>query len=116
MNKGIILSIEATVSLLCLTAIIIASCHEESSETGSEEVLLLQKADDLLKIWAKKASFEEQEMASDFSLAFPQQSGKIIVNGKETVIEKEKHEAISTSMVFYSAEMQRNEVTLIVFH
>lgn len=116
MNKGFFLSLEAAVSLLALASIIVAAMPQAEEEESLKEIIILQKENDLLKAWAKKASFEENEMLSDFQLAFPEQSGKIILNGGEIQIGEKKQNAIASRMVFFQKNMEKTEITLIVFY
>ncbi len=114
-EKGIAFSFEAALSLIFLALIIIYSGNQEQEES-SAEILILQKSNDLLKIWAKQGIPGEKEMAEDFLLAFPQHYGKIIINKKETKIGREGKQAISTGFSFFSANLEKKEITLIVFY
>lgn len=108
-------SLEAAISLLAL-AIIVISASGFTSQESMIEIIILQKENDLLKVWAKQGIPEEKKVVQDFLFVFPEQSGKIIVNGKEVWIGEEKEQAISSRIVFFSPNLEKTEITLIVFY
>jgi hypothetical protein len=111
--KGISPSLEAALSLLVLVAIILSTPSAESP--GLQNLLILQKEHDLMRIWARGGLPEIEEMASDFKFAFGNRSGKINVNGRVVSIGPESKEAISAQMDFFDWNLGRKKVVLTVF-
>ncbi len=114
--KGFYLSTEAILSLALLSALLIAQPPLQApADAGLEELHVLQRENDLLKVWLMEASFDEKEMRHDFMFAFPGNSGKIAVDGVETVVGEEGKEGIASSLLFFDSEMQEHRIRLTVF-
>ena len=113
--KGIYLSIEATLSLLLLLAVVIS--EREAQEPSTQELYIFQKENDLLKLWAKKGMPPIEEMASDFEFAFPGKSGEIGLDGELLKIGKLEYGsgAISSEIEFFNSKLGKKRVRLRVF-
>jgi hypothetical protein len=111
--RGISPSIEAALSLLVLTAVILSTPNAESP--GLQDLLILQKEHDLMRIWAREGIPEINEMKSDFKFAFGNKGGKIEVNGRVVLIGPESKEAISAQMDFFDWNLGKRKVVLTVF-
>jgi len=115
-EKAIVFSLEATISLLAL--LVIVSITPVFEGEGMTELLLLQKENDLLKVWAKQGIPEKNKMIQDFLFVFPGQRGKIVVNEREIFIGEKKQgsNAIASKIIFFSRSLEKIEVVLIVFY
>lgn len=71
---------EAAVSLLLFSAAVLAL--QPPPAKSLSDLYVLQKENDLLKIWVKEAKFEIQEMEKDFLFSFPGRHGFVSINGK----------------------------------
>ena len=112
-SNAFYLSSEAMLSLLVLVAVVSAAETRESD--GFENLYIMQKQHDLLKIWAKKKIPMLQEMASDFMFAFPQKSGAVGVNGVWVELGEQKGEVVCSSMNFFDSKMVQRNVSICVF-
>lgn len=113
-KKAFALTIEAILALLIVASI--ASFPMQAQKTDLLELLVLQKENDLLKIWLQE-ELDEKEMASDFEFAFPQQNGTIEFNGKTIEIKKfgyETNRSVSSSALFYLANGNLAELMITV--
>jgi hypothetical protein len=114
-GSGAYFSIEALLSLFILLAA--ALLMPGPRAPSMQELHLLQKEHDLLKVWAKKGVPPIEEMANDFELAFPKKSGEISVNGRTVKIGKTGGEkAVSSEMLFFDSGMEKTRVSLRVFN
>lgn len=107
MNKAFVFSAEAIVALLLIASI--AAIPPQKHETNLIELLLLQKENDLLKVWAKeKTSIDE--MKSDFEFVFYGKSGKAAINETEAFFGKQNcKKEISSNATYFSL----NEKTVL---
>lgn len=114
-NEGYWLSIEAIVSMAMLAALLSMPMQENTSQ-GFSDLHTLKKENDLLLIWAK--SHEKtgiEQMAGDFEDAFPGKAGIVSIDGEQVVIGKKGVEAIASNAAFFDRQMQRHELSLVVF-
>ena len=71
---------EAAVSLMLFSAAVIAL--QPPPAKSLSDLYVLQKENDLLKIWVKEAKFEIPEMEKDFLFVFPDSRGFVSIDGK----------------------------------
>lgn len=114
--KGFYLSLEAIISLLLLSALIVMQTPEQETNTGLKELVILQKENDLLRVWLIQGSFNEKEMVEDFQFVFPNANGKITVDGKEIVIGKQEKNTVASSTLFFDNIMAMHSIKLSVFN
>ena len=113
-NNGFWASFEAMLSLLVLVAIIVSI--PETEQPSMQNLYILQKEHDLLKVWAKQGLHPMEEMVSDTKFAFPNKSFEIRANDKAKRFgESSGEERVSASLLFFDSKMQKTEVTLVVF-
>ncbi len=115
-KKAFALTIEAILALLAVAAI--ASFPMQPQKTDLLELLVLQKENDLLKIWLGERELGEKELASDFEFAFPQLDGAIEFNGKKIEIKKFDYKTerkISSSALFYLENENLVELRITVY-
>lgn len=115
MNRGFYLSLEACVSLILLIIAILAVAGVDP-DTNLKEIYILQKENDLLKIWSRKCTFSESEIISDFNFAFPESCGKIEVDGIIISNNNCAGNSISSSAYFFDADLNPRKITLTVFY
>lgn len=110
------LTIEAILALLVVAAI--ASVPIQQQKNSLFELLLLQKENDLLKLWLSEKELSENEMKKDFEFVFPALAGEIRV-GKKTVkifSSTGKRESISSSTMFLTKEGTMEELRITVYN
>lgn len=83
------LTIESLLSLILLVIVIAVPIPERNDGKKLDELYIIQKEHDLLKIWFSEEGLEENEMINDFMFVFSEKNGKIIINGVEFPIGKE---------------------------
>ena len=112
-NRAFVFSLEAALSLVLLAGILVMQAPAEKKDL--RELLVFQKENDLLKLWAKQQKFSLEEMRKDFVFAFPNSSGEITVNEKALLIGKKTGTAISSEITFFGSEMEKISVSVSVF-
>jgi len=81
----------------------------------TENLYLLQKQHDLLKLWAKKGIPPIGEMAADFNFVFSGKNGMIKLDGRAMEMGPAGKEAIASEMVFIGSGMRERHLSLTVF-
>lgn len=113
-GQGYYLSLEAMVSLALLGCILAMPLH--GSGLDLNDLHIFKKENDLLLHWAKTGdSLDEKRIEDEFRFAFPEKSGQIHWNGKSTSIGKAGKESVSSKAVFFGKNLEKQEITLIVF-
>jgi hypothetical protein len=114
-NKGVYLLIEAILSLTLLVSILVLLTPLEKNNLN--KLLVLQKANDLIKVWVKEKSFHEEKMAKDFESVFPRLKGEITLKGKKIVIKGRDSKNIVSVKGFYVIKgVGLREIRLKVFY
>lgn len=80
-EKGLYLGVEAVLSLVIL--VMLLSAPYAKTGIRMDELMVMQKAHDLLKVWGMDSSWNEDSMAEDFRFVFPNKGGGITIGGKE---------------------------------
>jgi len=70
---------DAAISLLLFSAAVISM--QVPVEKSLSDLYVLQREDDLLKIWGREARFDGVEMLSDFKFVFPKSGGFVDAGG-----------------------------------
>ena len=115
-SKALALTIEAILALLMVASI--ASFPVQQQKTDLLELLVLQKENDLLRIWLSEGELGEAEMASDFEFGFPQSNGAIEFNGKKIEIKKFAYgseSSVSSEALFYLRNGELAELRITVY-
>lgn len=112
-NNGFYASMEALLSLLLLAAMLLTV--REAKGPSLENLYILQKENDLLKLWAKEGIPAGEEMTGDFELAFPGRGGEIRVNDIIIPIGDSSKEAVSSEILFIDSHLNKTKVVLAVF-
>ncbi|MDD5148358.1 MAG: hypothetical protein PHH08_02740 [Candidatus ainarchaeum sp.] len=112
-NKGFFFSLEAVLALAMVSGLLLMQVPEEKKDL--HELVVFQKENDLLKIWAKQRSFIPEKMKKDFEFAFPETGGEIKVNGKATAIGKKTGRAVSSETGFFGLQLEKTTVSISVF-
>jgi len=116
-SLAFVLTIEAILALLVVAAI--ASFPAQQEKTSLFELLLLQKENDLLKLWLMDKELDEKEIVDDFKLVFPNLDGAIEFDGKKIEIKNNGLNAknkTSSSALFYSKDGRLSELRVAVYH
>jgi hypothetical protein len=113
-NNGYWLSVEAIVSMALLASLL--SMPMQESGQGFSGLQMLKKENDLLLLWARgHESTGLAKMGIDFKKAFPGKSGIVSMDGTELAIGTRGTEAVASSVSFFDRQMQRHELSLVVF-
>lgn len=115
-NRGLYLSFECLFSLLILIMIITTPIN--FGRESLEEIYVLQKQHDLIKVWIKERDFSENTLRSDFEFVFPGKSGIIKLGEREIEIGnlEEGYSTKGIAKAYYlNQELELEEMQLIVF-
>ena len=117
-SSGLYLSLEAIFSLIILISLLVIPT--QLREQNLDELYIMQKQNDLLKIWVRERNFEEANLKSDFLFVFPNQKGLIEFGNKKIVIGKleglnnyRKSVAIGH---YLDGELELREIKLTVYY
>ena len=77
-HNGFYLLFEST--LATILAFIVILSAKTSVDDGLDQIIVLQKAHDLLLIWSKERDFSKDTLEKDFKTSFPGKSGIIEVD------------------------------------
>ena len=115
-NRGFYLSLEAVISFIVLVMIVIAAGSIAHSKNN--EIYILQKENDLLKVWFVDGLDSEMEMRSDFQFVFPNNCKILEVNGVMIFTSEMEcsGDAVSSSGSFINEFLQVSEIRLTVFY
>ncbi|MDD5162982.1 MAG: hypothetical protein PHD95_02125 [Candidatus ainarchaeum sp.] len=112
-QKAFVFSLEAALSLILLSGFLLMQMPQEKKDL--HELLVFQKENDLLKIWAKQQKFAPEEMQKDFEFAFPKAGGEIFLDGKILQIGNKTQKAIASEIYFFSSEGGETRISIKVF-
>lgn len=117
-NRAIYLSVEAIISLIILISIL--ALPSESREQNLDDLHVLQKQNDLLKVWTMERDFSAANLESDFLFVFPQQSGLVEFENKKIEIGKSgslgNYKKSVASGYYIDDELRMKEIRLIVYY
>jgi hypothetical protein len=116
-EHALAIAIEAIFALL-LAATIASFPIQENNNAKVEELLILQKENDLLKVWLQQQTLQEKELLSDFEFVFPNRTGTISVAGKKIEIKKNNtffQKIISSSAFCLSENSELLELRIAVY-
>jgi len=80
--EGFLFSLEALLALLLFALLLLSFPKALFQKTSLEELYVLQKADDLLKVWSVERNFSKEELLSDIAFVFPGNCVELLVDGK----------------------------------
>ncbi|MFH1663681.1 MAG: hypothetical protein ABH986_02645 [archaeon] len=112
-EKGFSFTFEAALSMIIL--VIIISIPVQSEPGKLEKIYVLQKENDLIKVWVKEKEFNENEMKKDFREMFLSEKGEITVEGKKIGIDGKTGNTIIKSSGFYYRNGKLDEISVKVF-
>ncbi len=81
---GLHLSLEAIFSLIILISLLVIPI--QLREQNLDELYIMQKQNDLLKVWIRGRNLSKENLKSDFLFVFPNQKGLIEFSGEKIVI------------------------------
>jgi len=110
MNKGFVLSMEAVLSLILFSLLFVSITP--SPQISFKELIALEQANDLLKVWS--SNFEVNELKSDIEFMF---NKNVTLKLDEIVIVESnlKNESISTSAKILDKNLKERNVELIIY-
>jgi hypothetical protein len=112
-NRAFVFSLEAVLSLILISGLLVLQMPKEKKDL--HELLIFEKENDLLKIWAKQQKFSLEEMEKDFEFAFPGANGELLLNGKNLVIGKQAQKAIASEISFFGLDASKTSISIRVF-
>lgn len=113
-EEGLYLGVEAVLSLVIL--VMLLAVPYAKTDIRMDELVIMQKAHDLLKVWGMDSSWDEEEMAEDFRFVFPNKGGGITIGGKDVEAAecRNQDEAHSIKGYLIDSESRLAEVVLTV--
>lgn len=102
--NGIHLTLEALLSLILLVLFISVPFYSgEKNGKKLDGLYIIQKENDLLKVWMQEKELNEDVLKEDFEFVFPENNGVIEINGKKLGIGKSfgTKEVISSKASFF---------------
>lgn len=116
--EGFVFSLEAFFSLFCVF-LLYSMLSIQQPALGSnnlEELYLLQKANDLLKVWSMAHSLSGEELLSDVKLVFPSNCVVLQKNGLALNSCKQTSSFFSAKAGIFSQELLIEEIELFVYY
>ncbi len=111
--KGFAFTLEALLSLGIIAMILVIPLNEK--EKAYEKIYVLQKENDLIKVWINSGDFSEKTIKEDFRKMFPSAYGEISVEGKTISVKGTKGKNIIKSTGFYYKNSRLNEISVKTF-
>lgn len=115
-RRGIYLAFEAVLSLLILFAILSIPMQDE--QQNLHELHILQKQDDLLKMWLSEGNFNPEKMWGDFEFVFPNSSGFIEIGDQKIAVGKKREKYLriySTSGFALDERLNAIEIRISIY-
>ena len=112
-NKGMWFSLEATLSLIVLTMLLLSVQPEKTPSL--ENIHIVQKEHDLLLLWAKNRPVSIEEMETDFGTAFPEKNGELELGEFSKTIGIAGKEAIASEAIFFDSTGKGTVIAVKVF-
>ena len=117
MQGGFAISLEAFFSVFAFFIVLsTVSGFQAQSQADLRELYLLQKANDVLKVWSLKHELSRQELLSDLSFAFPQNCVVLKMNGIALNECKANFSFVSSKARIFDSLLQLQEIELIVYY
>lgn len=113
--KGFSFSFDAAISLLLLVSFIYVVLGVFSfSEENLNRLYVLQKENDLLKVWSYTRQTNSQEMIADFERVFPGKQKILTINNRE-ILEGKGQNAVSSKAILLNKDLEAMQIKLVVF-
>ena len=113
--EGFFFTSEALLSLLLFSLLFFSFSFSLSSQS-LQELYLLQKSDDLLKVWGLERNFSGQELLSDIAFDYPDNCVVLIFKGKPLNNCKSSGRFFSASGAFFDDSLNSFEIKLTVYY
>ncbi|MEW6294801.1 MAG: hypothetical protein AB1467_00715 [Candidatus Diapherotrites archaeon] len=117
-EKAAYFSLEVLLSFILLIGIIAFPVHR--SEAGTDELVLVQKEHDLIKVWVKERNFSKEEIEKDFLQNFPSNAGLIEFEGRKIFVNSKhlnlKGQKVSVKGFYLDDSLKVQELRLTVFY
>ena len=114
MHRGFHLSTEALITLVF--AVMLFSLPAQKCSPSMNELLIMQKESDLLKLWAKDYCPNSESIKKDFRLAFPGNRGVVNMCGKKLVFRGRGKKALSAEIFFFDSKLEKRLWRITVFN
>lgn len=111
MNKGFVFSFESIVAIILFGLILISLPSQ--TETSFRELIIIQKSNDLLKVWSYE--FNTSEFSSDAEFVFGK-NVDILIDGQIILKSDFDGERISTSKKIINNHLEEINVEIIVYY
>lgn len=114
--RGLHLTFEAMLGLLILFAIL--SIPMQDRQQNLHELHILQKQDDLFKMWLSEGKFNPEEMQRDFEFVFPNSSGFIEIGDQKSAVGKKREKYLkiySTSGFALDERLNAIEIKISIY-
>lgn len=113
MKKGYYLSAEAILTIALLG--ILLTTPIQQTKASLMDLHIYKKENDLLILWAKAGGTDEKTAREGFETAFPDKSGKIVIDDMEVKIGKQGKESLASGTMFVDKKLEEHELRVIVF-
>lgn len=117
-ERAVYFSLEVILSFILLVALIAFPLHR--NEGKADELVLVQKEHDLIKVWVKERCFSKDEMEKDFLQNFPSNAGIIEFEGKKIFVNSTylnfKAQRISVKGFYLDGFLKVQGLSLTVFY
>jgi hypothetical protein len=110
-QKGFVFSFEATISILLL--LLMLFYLPETKSNSLKELLALEEANDLLRVWSI-TGINESEMALDLNTLFGTRAG-LEINERIIVKGNAKNNSVSTEGIILNQELKEEKIRITVF-
>lgn len=116
-SRGFAISFEALISLFAFF-LLLSTIHAGGSTQAQslKELYLLQKSNDLLKVWALKHDFSSEELLSDLAFVFPENCVVLKQNKIPLNSCKATGSFISAKAKIFDSFLNLQEIELIVYY
>ena len=111
LQKGFYFSLELIIAFIFLA--LLFSQNIQNNDFLLNEVLVLQKQNDLLKIWTLQKETRPDTMAYDYQVIFPDRKALIYINGTKLEINGNGSKAIASEISFYNSNGLKTKIKLI---
>lgn len=114
-KRGFAISLEALVSLFAFF-LLLSAIPQTAQSQSLEELYLLQKSNDLLKVWALKHELSRPELLSDIAFVFPENCVVLKQNSIALNSCKPTNAFISSKARIFDDFLNLQEIELIVYY
>ncbi len=112
MNKGFVFSFEAVLSILIFSLILLSL--PQTTQSSFKELIVIQKINDLLKVWSY--DFDISEIESDVGFIFKNNENVTVIIDEITYLKsKLKGESVSSQGIIVDKNFSERKINIIVY-